>query len=105
MNNEIKTTGNAEEIFKNTEFNRFGLISAILMIVGCLGGLTIGMGAIEQVWMITLVVIPTMTIILTLSGSSNEIYNSSCKWSRFNRSFVFILLFACLVYNPEVQSG
>ncbi len=66
MSNQIKTTGNAEEIFKNTEFNRFGLISAILMIVGCLGGLTIGMGAIEQVWMITLVVIPTMTTLSLL---------------------------------------
>lgn len=61
MSEEIKTTGNGEDIFKNAEFNRFGLISAILLIVGCLGGLTIGMGAIEHVWMITLVVIPTMT--------------------------------------------
>ncbi|MGB0914710.1 MAG: hypothetical protein ACPGVI_01505 [Crocinitomicaceae bacterium] len=66
MSNEIKTTGNAEDVFKNTEFNRFGLISAILLIVGCLGGLTIGMGAIEHVWMITLVIIPTMTTLSLL---------------------------------------
>jgi hypothetical protein len=42
------------------------LISAILLIVGCLGGLTIGMGAIEHVWMITLVIIPTMTTLSLL---------------------------------------
>lgn len=66
MSNEIKTTGNAEDVFQNTEFNRFGLISAILLIVGCLGGLTIGMGAIEHVWMITLVIIPTMTTLSLL---------------------------------------
>ncbi len=66
MSDEIKTTGNAEDVFQNTEFNRFGLISAILLIVGCLGGLTIGMGAIEHVWMITLVIIPTMTTLSLL---------------------------------------
>lgn len=49
---------------ENAEFNRFGYISVILLIVGCLGGLTVGLGAVEQVWSLILVVIPTM---LTLS--------------------------------------
>lgn len=66
MSENIKTTGNAEDIFKNSEFNRFGLISAILLIVGCLGGLTIGLGAIEHVWMTTLIIIPTMTTLSLL---------------------------------------
>ena len=30
------------------EFNRFGWIAVILLVVGCLGGLTVGMGAIES---------------------------------------------------------
>lgn len=54
----------------DAEFNRFGLISIILIIVGCLGGITVGMGAIDHVWSLTLVVIPTMTalsLVLALS--------------------------------------
>ena len=42
------------------EFNRFGYIAVILIVVGCLGGLTVGMGAIESTLALTLVVIPTM---------------------------------------------
>jgi hypothetical protein len=49
---------------EGAEFNRFGYISVILLIVGCLGGITVGLGAVEQVWSLVLVVIPTM---LTLS--------------------------------------
>jgi len=53
-------------IFSNAEFNRFGLISAILLIVGCLGGLTVGMGAVEHVWTLILIVVPTMTTLSLL---------------------------------------
>jgi hypothetical protein len=46
------------------EFNRFGFISAIILIVGCLGGLTVGMGAIQNTFALIAVIIPTM---ITLS--------------------------------------
>ena len=52
------------EFFKNLEFNRFGWIAIILTVVGCLGGLTVGMGAIENTISLVVVVIPTM---ITLS--------------------------------------
>ena len=45
----------------NTEFHRFGLISAVLLLIGCLGGITVGLGAVESVLALSLVVIPTMT--------------------------------------------
>jgi len=45
----------------NTEFHRFGLISAILLLVGCLGGITVGLGAVESVVALSLIVVPTMT--------------------------------------------
>lgn len=61
-------TENSKRIFgKNTEFNRFGLTSASLLIVGTLGGLAAGLGglgAIEYVWALVAIVVPTM---LTLS--------------------------------------
>ena len=52
------------------EFNRFGWIAIILLVVGCLGGLTVGMGAIESTAALVAVVIPTMiTLSLLLAVS------------------------------------
>jgi hypothetical protein len=47
-----------------SEYNRFGLIAVLILLVGCLGGITVGMGAIKDTWALILVVLPTM---LTLS--------------------------------------
>lgn len=57
-------TVSQSDLLKNLEFNRFGLIAIILTIVGCLGGLTVGLGAIENTAALVVVVIPTM---ITLS--------------------------------------
>lgn len=46
------------------EFNRFGWIAVIILVVGCLGGLTVGMGALQSTFALTLILTPTM---LTLS--------------------------------------
>lgn len=65
MSNVDVKTGNTDQILgTNTEFHRFGLISVILLIVGCLGGVAVGSGAINSTLALTIVVIPTM---LTLS--------------------------------------
>lgn len=48
------------------EFNRYSIISGVLLIVGCLGGLTVGMGAIDHTFQLILVVIPTMTTLSLL---------------------------------------
>lgn len=53
-----------EKLISDSEFNRFGLICVILLIVGCLGGIAVGLGAINSVLALSVVVIPTM---LTLS--------------------------------------
>lgn len=55
------------KIFKGElEVNRFGLIAVLLLIVGCLGGITVGLGAIESTVQLTLVVVPTMTALTLL---------------------------------------
>lgn len=53
-------------LYGSAEFNRFGYISTILLIVGCLGGITVGLGAVEQVWSLIVVVIPTMLTLALL---------------------------------------
>jgi hypothetical protein len=44
--------------------NKFGVISIALLIVGCLGGVTMNLGAVKETWSMIVVIIPTM---LTLS--------------------------------------
>tara|TARA_R100000951_G_C2613519_1_gene172002 strand:+ start:563 stop:856 length:294 start_codon:yes stop_codon:yes gene_type:complete len=48
------------------EFNRYSIISGILLVVGCLGGLTVGFGAIHNTFQLILVVIPTMVTLSLL---------------------------------------
>lgn len=49
---------------EDLEVNRFGIISVVLLVIGCLGGVTVGLGAIYHTWQLFLIVLPTM---LTLS--------------------------------------
>ena len=53
-----------DKLVKEMEFNRFGWIAIILSVVGCLGGLTVGMGALQSTFALIVILIPTM---LTLS--------------------------------------
>ena len=53
-----------DKLVKEMEFNRFGWIAIILLVVGCLGGLTVGMGALQSTFELIVILIPTM---LTLS--------------------------------------
>jgi len=67
MEKEVTQTTGSDHVFSsNTEYNRYGLISAILLIVGCTGGLAVGMGAVERIITLTLVVVPTMTTLSLL---------------------------------------
>jgi len=59
-----------QNLTNDLEFNRFGWIAVMLILVGCLGGLTVGMGAIESTAALVVVLIPTMiTLSLLLAVS------------------------------------
>lgn len=67
MEKEITNKASSDQIFAgNTEFNRYGLISAILLIVGCSGGLAVGLGAGNNIVALILIVVPTMTTLSLL---------------------------------------
>jgi hypothetical protein len=64
-------SASGEQIFSaNTEFNRFGLISLVLMIVGITGGIAVGMGAVQSTIALILIIIPTMTTLSLLLAVS-----------------------------------
>ena len=62
MNNKVELTEKEVEL----DANRHGLISVILLIVGCLGGITVWAGAIESAFSLTLVVLQTMVTLSLL---------------------------------------
>lgn len=51
---------------QSAEENRFGVIAIALLIVGCLGGVSMELGAVREIWSMILVVIPTMTTLSLL---------------------------------------
>jgi hypothetical protein len=58
------------KFYHDLEFNRFGWIAIILTLVGCLGGLTVGLGAIGNTITLIMVVIPTMVTLSFLLAVS-----------------------------------
>lgn len=64
MEANVQSTSWMDKIMGDSEFNRFGLICVVLLVVGCLGGTAVGLGAINNTFTLIMVTIPTM---LTLS--------------------------------------
>lgn len=56
----------SEKIFGNVEFHRFGIICMLILVVGCMSGFAVGLGAVESTFLLTLVVIPTMAMLALL---------------------------------------
>ena len=84
-------TASGEQIFStNTEFNRFGLISAILLIVGCSGGIAVGLGGVESTLSLIAIVIPTMTTLSLLLAVSPMKYIMASGLTATIINFLFI---------------
>lgn len=62
MNTQIKTTeGNWYTRFEeNAEFDRFSIISAGFLLIGIIGGVTVGMFASQHIWQIGVIAAFTM---------------------------------------------
>jgi hypothetical protein len=58
------------EFDKASEFNRFGLISVVILLIGCMGGIAVGLGAINHLFSLILVIVPTMTTLSLLLAVS-----------------------------------
>ena len=70
MASTTQESNNEVGIFQESEFNRYGLISAILLIVGILGGITVGLGAVNNTFALIAVVIPTMATLSLLLATA-----------------------------------
>lgn len=78
----MKTQVNISEKEANLEANRHGLICVIILIIGCLGGITVGYRAIES--------------IITCSSSNEMDYSNGFNKSRNGFINSYLLLFCRL---------
>lgn len=58
---ENRTEFSNGTILQQSEFNRFGVISMLILVIGCLGGIAVGLGGINHTFSLILIIIPTMT--------------------------------------------
>ena len=68
-----------DNIFYDHDMNRYGIISMLLLIVGCLGGMAVGLGGMQSVIQLIFLVIPTMTalaMILAVAPMKYIVYSS-----------------------------
>jgi hypothetical protein len=67
METQVQTNGFWNKVFHGElESFRFAIISSVLIFVGCLGGLTVGFGAIHHTWQLIAIVVPTMATLSLL---------------------------------------
>lgn len=57
---ENKNLTGIDKLIADAEYNRFFIISTVLIIVGCLGGINVGLGGLSSTWQLIVTVIPTM---------------------------------------------
>ncbi len=62
--------GKLDSFFSASEFNRFGLTFVILTLVGCLGGIAVGFGAVKSTFLLSIIVVPTMATLSLLLAVS-----------------------------------
>jgi hypothetical protein len=58
----VATAGAESDFWKHAEFNRFGIISVLLIVVACLGGLAAATAIERSTLQLVLVAIPVMIV-------------------------------------------
>ncbi|MEX1003093.1 MAG: hypothetical protein WDZ35_13325 [Crocinitomicaceae bacterium] len=74
-----------DNIFEDYEFNRYGIYAVLLLVVGCMAGIAVGVGAMSSSLQISLLVIPTMASLVMILAVAPM------------RPLIWVSLFAILV--------
>jgi hypothetical protein len=62
------TSGFWDSLIPDMETNRFGTVSIVILIIGCLGGITVSQGAYDSWLQLSILIIPLMiTVVLLLA--------------------------------------
>jgi len=66
VSHDLPSNGLWAKMFGNIEFNRVGLCAISLLFVGIMGGAAIGVGGMDSVFEIALLIFPTMAVLTTI---------------------------------------
>ena len=77
----------------SAEFNRFGIISVTLTITACIGGVTVGLGALASTIQLALTVFSTMTVLVLILGVQ------PIKWILNATVFALLIDVMLIIYN------
>lgn len=66
MQAQSHTSGFWDKIIPEMETNRFGTKSIVILLIGCIGGITVSQGAGDSWIQLSLLVIPMMTTLVLL---------------------------------------
>lgn len=58
---ELATKGNNKITWEYLDRNRFGLMVVLILVVGCMAGIAVGLGALTQVVSLSVLALTTMT--------------------------------------------
>ncbi|MFT5823739.1 MAG: hypothetical protein ACI8ZM_005001 [Crocinitomix sp.] len=77
-----KATGKASDkiSFEYLERNRYGLMVVLILVVGCLGGIAVGLGALTQVFALSVLALTTMaalSMMLAVAPIKAIVYTSA----------------------------
>ena len=56
------------KFWENLEFNRFGIISMLILIIGCIGGVAASFGAHDDILKLGMIVFPTIISLALILG-------------------------------------
>lgn len=77
---EVTNKTSAGTFWDRMEFNRFGIMPIILLLIGCIGGIAAGFGAFADLLRISLVAFPTiisLALILAVSPMRVIFYSAA----------------------------
>lgn len=92
-NEKLSNIGFLNKLFYDHNTNRYGIISILLLFVGCGGGIAVGLGALSSIVQLIMLVLPTMialSMILAVAPMRAIIYTSLVA---------FALDIAVIIYN------
>ena len=78
--NSMETSISEQNVLRESEFNRFGLISMILLVVGCVGGVAVGLGAIKYVSVSGCTYDGYLKFIVGSCSNEMDLERSNCKY-------------------------
>lgn len=80
IDREYTETATSKFSFEYLERNRYGLMVVLILIVGCLGGIAVGLGALTQVFSLAVLALTTMTalsMMLAIAPIKAIVYTSA----------------------------